>query len=83
MSADLDRSIDAFLAGSPHVVVGASRQRKKYGNKVLRAYVQAQRPVFAVNPYAREVEGMPAYPDLAHLPEAVHGISVITPPEIT
>ena len=75
--------IDEFLGGSPHAVVGASRDRSKYGNKVLRVYQQTHRPVFPVNPNADEVEGVPAYPDLASLPEAVHGISVVTPPETT
>ncbi len=80
---NLEQQIDVFLEGSPHAVVGASRDRSKYGNKVLRAYQQQKRPVFAVNPTADEVEGVAAYPDLASLPEAVHGISVITPPQVT
>ena len=32
--------IAAFLDGSPFAVVGASREREKYGNKALRAYLQ-------------------------------------------
>ncbi len=79
----LQEQIDEFLAGSPHAVVGASRDRTKYGNKVLRAYQQFNRPVFPVNPSADEVEGLTAYGDLASLPETVHGISVITPPKVT
>ena len=76
-------NIDEFLDGAPHAVIGASRDRHKYGNKVLRAYLQNDLPVFAVNPLAEKVEGQPAYADLASLPESVHGISVITPPEVT
>ena len=79
----LQERIDKFLAGSPHAVVGASRDRAKYGNKVLRAYLQKGCKVYAVNPNVSEVEGLEAYPDLASLPELVHGISVITPPEVT
>ena len=75
--------IDAFLGGAPHAVVGASRDRHKYGNKVLRCYQQRQRPVYAVNPEADDVEGLTAHADLASLPEAVHGISIITPPWTT
>lgn len=75
--------IDAFLAHGPHAVVGASRDRTKYGNKVLRVYMQNQRPVYPVNPTADEVEGLTAYPDLASLPEPVHGLSIITPPDVT
>lgn len=80
---DLDQRIDAFLDGSPHAVIGASTNRDKYGNKVLRVYQQNDRPVFPVNPRAEEIEGLKAYPDLKSLPQKPHGISVITPPEIT
>jgi predicted CoA-binding protein len=79
----IDVQIDAFLGGAPHAVVGASRDRAKIGNQVLRAYLEAGRPVFPVNPTVDAVEGLKSYPDLASLPEAVHGISVITPPHIT
>ncbi len=82
MTTDRER-VDRFLDGAPHAVVGASRDRSKYGNKVLRSYLQNDRPVFAVNPNAANVEGLESYPNLASLPQAVHGISVITPPEIT
>ena len=75
--------IDEFLNGAPHTVVGASRDRSKIGNQVLRAYVQAGRPVFPVNPGVDEVEGLKAYPNLASLPTPVHGVSVITPPHVT
>ena len=64
-------------------MVGASRDRHKYGNKVLRVYIQNGRPVYPINPTAEEVEGLKAYPDLATLPEPVHGISIITPPGVT
>ena len=83
MPATVEEKIQAFLDGSPHAVVGASTDRDKYGNKVLRVYQQTKRPVYPINPKADEVEGLQAYPDLASLPEAVHGISVITPPQVT
>ena len=77
------QSIDAFLQGSPFAVVGASTNRDKYGNKVLRCYQQHDLKVYPINPRADEIEGIQCYPDLASLPEALHGISVITPPKIT
>ena len=80
---DLTQRIDAFLAGAPHAVVGASTNRAKYGNKVLRAYLQHDRPVYPVNPRAEMIEGVPAVATLRDLPEPVHGISIITPPAIT
>jgi len=80
---DLQQRIDAFLAGRRFAVVGASTDRAKYGNKVLRAYKQAGRDVVAINPKANEVEGVPAFPDLQSLPEAVDAVSIITPPAVT
>ncbi len=80
---DLEQRIEQFLAGRPHAVVGASADRSKYGNKVLRVYQQTGRPVYPVNPGREEVEGVRCYPDLTTLPEPVHGISIITPPAVT
>jgi predicted CoA-binding protein len=76
-------SIREFLAGDGFAVVGASSNRDKYGNKVLRAYLQNGRRAYPVNPNESEVEGLPCFPDLASLPEPVHGVSIITPPKIT
>ncbi|MHC5024565.1 MAG: CoA-binding protein [Planctomycetota bacterium] len=86
MMTDERTSIDAFLAGDRFAVVGASTDRSKYGNKVLRAYLQTDRTVHPVNPKASEVEGLPAFTDLASLvAEAgpLHGVSIITPPAVT
>ena len=79
----LGAQIDAFLAGAPHAVVGASTDRAKYGNKVLRVYIQRGRPVYPVNPRADEVEGLKSYPSLAALPEKPQGISIVTPPAVS
>ncbi len=76
--------IQDFLAHGPWAVAGASTNRAKYGNKVLRCYLQkARTPVYPVNPRATRIEGLTAYPDLRSLPGPVHGMSVITPPAIT
>lgn len=78
-----DGDIDAFLSGEPFAVVGASTNRAKYGNKVLRVYQQNDKPVYPINPRADEIEGLKSYPDLASLPVVPHGVSIITPPTIT
>lgn len=75
--------ISSFLASPAFAVVGASRDRTKYGNKVLRCYLQHDRRVFPVNPTASEVEGLTAYQSLSALPEPVKSISIITPPHVT
>lgn len=78
-----DPTIEQFLAGAPFAVVGASKDRAKYGNKVLRCYQQRGLEVIAVNPRESEIEGARCVPSLADLDEPVHGVSIITPPSIT
>ena len=75
--------IQAFLAAESFAVVGASTDRSKYGNKVLRCYQQHGRTVYPINARAAEVEGLKAYASLADLPVKVAAISVITPPAVT
>ncbi len=69
-----------FLAGTTFAVTGASRDRSKYGNKVLRCYQQHGLEVAGVNPRETEVEGAPCARDLSSLPWVPHGVSLVTPP---
>jgi predicted CoA-binding protein len=75
--------IQSFLAGKRFAVVGASADRSKYGNKVLRCYKQNNIDAVPINPTASEVEGLTAYPDLASAPGTFDGVSIITPPPVT
>lgn len=75
--------IETFLAGRRFAVVGASANREKYGNKVLRAYQQNKLDVVPVNPAGGEIEGLTTYPDLPSVRGPVNGISIVTPPEVT
>jgi uncharacterized protein len=75
--------VEEFLAHGPHAVIGVSQDRRKFGNKVLRSYLQAGMRVHAVHPTLAEVEGQRCWPSLAALPEPVGGLSVITPPPVT
>lgn len=83
MATSTRQIIEDYLASGPYAVVGASTNREKYGNKVLRAYMERGVEVYPINPKAEEVEGLRAYAGLADLPARVRGISVITPPKIT
>ena len=78
-----DPQIAAFLDGSHFAVVGASTDRSKYGNKVLRTCLQRKCSVTPVNPKADEVEGVPAVASLSEIDQPVHGVSIITPPAVT
>lgn len=64
-------------------VIGASRDRSKYGNKSVRAHLAEGYRVFPVNPHADEVEGLPCVGSLAEVPvERLDRISVYVPPAI-
>ncbi len=79
----IDEQIHTFLASQAFGVVGASADRRKYGNKVLRCYLQNGRAAVPVNPKERVIEGVACVADVAGLPEGVESISVITPPAVT
>lgn len=75
--------IKQFLAAPYFAVAGASSNRHKYGNKVLRCYLQNSRRAVPINPNEEEVEGLISYPSLQQLPEPVESVSIITPPPVT
>lgn len=72
--------IARFLAVGAFVVVGASSDRNKYGNKVLRCYAQHGLPVCGVNPKLAVVEGQACYASLAVVPGPARAVSVVAPP---
>jgi uncharacterized protein len=79
----MEESVRAFLAQKRFAVAGASPDRAKYGNKVLRCYLQNGREVVPVHPKEAAVEGRRAYTSLGAIPGGVDAVSVITPPAVT
>jgi len=79
----VDEQIRVFLDVGRFGVVGASTDRSKYGNKVLRCYQMNGREVIPVNPKEKTVEGIATVPSVAELPDDVLSISIITPPHVT
>jgi uncharacterized protein len=64
-------------------ILGASRDRRKYGNKSVRAHLQRGYQVYPVNPRAEEIEGLQSYPNLAAVPAGrLDRITVYLPPEL-
>ena len=64
-------------------VLGASRDRSKFGNQSVRAHVRHGYDIFPINPFADQIEGLRAYRSLAELPvETVDRVTVYVPPEI-
>ncbi|CAM9752603.1 unnamed protein product [Ectocarpus sp. 12 AP-2014] len=73
-----------FLAADRFAVVGASTNRSKFGNKVLRCYLWREKAVVPVNPREEEIEGKKCVKSLSDLPDPQDvSVSVVTPPAVT
>ncbi len=79
----MTEQIEKFLTSPSFGVAGASSKRYKYGNKVLRCYMQNDRTAIPINPVEKEIEGIACVASVADLPAEVKSISVITPPQVT
>jgi len=61
-------------------IVGASKNRGKFGNKCVRAYQRAGWDVFPVNPREEEIEGLTVFRSLEDVPVPLDRISLYLPP---
>lgn len=78
------RSIERLLTPRSVAVVGASRSRDKVGQALVRNLVVGgyTGPVYAVNPEAKAVAGVPAYPSVRDIPGEVDLALVAVPAEV-
>ena len=79
----MKEQINRFLSAGVFGVVGASSDRQKFGNRVLRCYLQNGKRAVPVNPTQAEIEGLACVKSVEELPPEVKSISMITPPAVT
>ncbi|KAF4620944.1 hypothetical protein D9613_000324 [Agrocybe pediades] len=73
-----------FLAAPHFAVVGASKDTRKYGTKILKWYQQRSFDVTPVHPKEKELEGIQTVSAITELPSPKEtSVSIITPPKIT
>jgi predicted CoA-binding protein len=61
-------------------VVGASADRRKFGNKSVRAHALRGYQVFPIHPTESEVEGLPVYRSVADVPvERLDRVTIYLP----
>ena len=75
--------ITEFLSQKMIAVVGASRDRKKFGNSVVRNLLSKGYDVYPVNPNNSEIEHRHCYHNLMELPRQVENAIFVVPPQIT
>jgi hypothetical protein len=64
-------------------VVGASKLKEKYGNKVYYDLKNAGYSVYPINPNADTIFGDKCYPNLKKLPVRPDVVNIVVPPKIT
>jgi predicted CoA-binding protein len=63
-------------------VIGASNDRRKYGNKAVRAFAAQGYEVVPVNPHETSIEGLTAYPSVLDVPGLIDMATMYVPPEV-
>jgi uncharacterized protein len=63
-------------------VVGASNDRRKFGNKALRAYQAEGHHVIPVNPHEPQIEGLRAYASVLDIPDPIDMATVYVQPDV-
>lgn len=63
-------------------VIGASSDRRKFGNKALRAFEKQGYTVLAINPNEPEVEGHRTYASVLDVPGPIDVATLYVPPHI-
>ena len=68
--------------GKTVAVIGASSDRRKFGNKALRAYIAEGHAVFPINPHEKVIEGIQAYASVLDVPVPLDMATVYVQPEV-
>jgi predicted CoA-binding protein len=63
-------------------VIGASNDPRKFGNRAVRAFVQAGHVVVPINPHEGTVEGLQAYRSVLDVPGSIDMASFYVRPEV-
>ena len=63
-------------------VIGASSDRRKFGNRAVRAFLEQGYTVVPINPHEEEVEGLKTYGSVLDVPGPIDMVSLYVPPDI-
>jgi hypothetical protein len=63
-------------------VIGASNDRRKFGNKAVRAFLRQGYDVVPINLHEARIEGLTAYRSVLDVPGPIDMATVYVPPEL-
>jgi uncharacterized protein len=63
-------------------VIGASNDRRKFGNRAVRAFQQQGYVVVPINPHEHDIEGLKTYASVLDVPGTIDMASFYVPPDI-
>jgi hypothetical protein len=64
-------------------IIGGSNNRRKFGNKAVRAYLHEGWDVYPVHPHESCIEGLIAYKTIADVPRPIGRAALYLPPQVT
>jgi predicted CoA-binding protein len=73
--------IEQFLASPSIAVIGVSRDPKKFGYTAFKELKEKGMNVIPVNPFAKDILGIKAFPDINSLPSEVKSVIIMTKKE--
>lgn len=62
-------------------VIGASTDRRKFGNRAVRAFLRQGYDVVPINPHETTIEGLATYRSVLDVPGPIDMATVYVPPE--
>ena len=77
------RLVENFLSEKSIAIVGASRDDKKFGHRVIIELKSKGYNLFLVNPSTEFIANEKCYPDLLSIPEEINAAFLVTPPSVT
>jgi predicted CoA-binding protein len=63
-------------------VIGASTDRRKFGNRAVRAFLDEGCRVVPINPHERTIEGLETYASVLDVPGSIDMATIYVPPEV-
>ncbi|MCM3880701.1 MAG: CoA-binding protein [Vicinamibacterales bacterium] len=68
--------------GKSVAVIGASSNRRKFGNRAVRAFKRQGYTVFPINPNEQEIEGLKSYPSVLDVPGSIDMATFYVRPDV-